>query len=64
MKFKTCSKTRLKTHVANSCTFHWPLGPVELTEASALEEGLYRSGPETTVLTSIRAATKGEESST
>ena len=64
MKFKTCSKTRLKTHVADNCTFHWPLGSVERTEPAALEEDLYRSGAEATVLTSIHAATKGKESLT
>lgn len=39
VKFKTCSRTRLKTHMANSGTFHQPslcAGSEELTEHAAL----------------------------
>lgn len=50
MKFKTCSRTRLKTHVANSGTFHQPClcaGSEAPTECAALAGGvggeLYRA---------------------
>lgn len=42
MKFKTCSRTRLKTHVANSGTFHQPslcAGSEAPTECAALAGG-------------------------
>ena len=42
MKFKTCSRTRLKTRVANSSTFHRPslcAGSEEPTEHAALAGG-------------------------
>lgn len=51
MKFKTCSRTRLKTHMANSGTFHQPslcAGSEAPTECAALTGGgrggeLYRA---------------------
>lgn len=59
MKFKTCSRTRLKTHMANSGTFHQPslcAGSEAPTECAALTGGGGEScieRTEETVLTSI-----------